>query len=449
VQGKKVTTRKMMASAPQMLPPGLMLSEEASDQWAAHLYNYHYESWMRNYFAEAAAAHAHAHATATVTTAAAAVSRPPPGMSPFPVGLPALVPLPAPLQVPMLHQGYASPVDDALEKPEPQRKGRGKAPIGGKPTGQMLLPKELDGGKFVPQLPAPWGPEISPTGVPYEDASKAAPDAFYPYGESGFLASLGGGRFADPEGLGADFFVPAEWSKVTTVMMRHIPNKYTQRMLVEEVNRAGFLGAWDFLYLPIDLETVANKGYAFLNFVDPRFAWMFCKTFEGRQMNRFDSSKVISVTIATLQGFEANYSHYAFARVSRGNPSARPIFRRTNEEMKKIVKKSGAAGEKLGPATRGGERKKKISGLTPKGGNPGTPTTATKKQAKKDNKGAVLSLESALGVEASEEQKPIQEEKNVVSDDALTLGGDAKDPDKERPRQISDASTVAPPENEP
>ena len=42
-----------------------------------------------------------------------------------------------------------------------------------------------------------------------------------------------------------------------------------------------------------------------------------------------------------------------------------------------------------------------------------------------------------------------QEEKNVVSDDALTLGGDAKDPDKERPRQISDASTVAPPENEP
>ncbi|CAE7581141.1 ML5 [Symbiodinium natans] len=111
-------------------------------------------------------------------------------------------------------------------------------------------------------------------------------------------------------------------------MMRNLPNKYTQRMLLLEVNHAGFLGAFDFFYLPIDTETGANRGYAFLNFLDPALAWMFRLMYEGRKMSRFNSSKVITVVPATLQGFEANYMHYAFSRVSRGDPAARPLFLR-------------------------------------------------------------------------------------------------------------------------
>ena len=38
----------------------------------------------------------------------------------------------------------------------------------------------------------------------------------------------------------------------TTVMLRNIPNKYTQRMLLDEVNTLGFEGEYDFFYLPID-----------------------------------------------------------------------------------------------------------------------------------------------------------------------------------------------------
>jgi hypothetical protein len=126
---------------------------------------------------------------------------------------------------------------------------------------------------------------------------------------------------------------PQSWNRdVTTVMMRNIPNKYTQGMLLTELNTTGFLGTYDFLYLPIDPETNANRGYAFVNFVDSDLAWAFTSFYEGRKMSSFNSSKFVSVTPATLQGFEANHSHYSASRVSRGDPAARPLFLREPQD---------------------------------------------------------------------------------------------------------------------
>jgi len=142
---------------------------------------------------------------------------------------------------------------------------------------------------------------------------------------------------------------PADWGNTTTVMMRNLPNKYTQRMLLTEISQSGFLGTFDFLYLPIDPETNANRGYAFLNFIDPGFAWMLKMTYEGRRMNRFNSSKVVAVMPATLQGFEANYAHYATARVNRGDPAARPLFLREPQ----LPTPDG----RRAPRRRGGEEK--------------------------------------------------------------------------------------------
>merc|ERR1719401_427232 len=143
----------------------------------------------------------------------------------------------------------------------------------------------------------------------------------------GFDAMGAGGAPLDMQ-LSASSPPPLEWANTTTVMMRNLPNKYTQRMLLTEINHTGFLGTFDFLYLPIDPETTANRGYSFLNFIDPGFAWMFKMSYEDRKMNRFNSNKVVSVVPATLQGFEANYAHYAAARVNRGDPAARPLFLR-------------------------------------------------------------------------------------------------------------------------
>mmetsp|Transcript_434 Transcript_434/g.1212 ORF Transcript_434/g.1212 Transcript_434/m.1212 type:complete len:432 (+) Transcript_434:74-1369(+) len=119
-----------------------------------------------------------------------------------------------------------------------------------------------------------------------------------------------------------------EEGNVLTVMMRNLPNKYTQKMLIEEVNYSGFQGTYDFLYLPIDKESGANKGYAFLNFLRPDYAYGFKLAFHGKQMAQFKSNKIVNVTPAAIQGFEANHAHFSRTRVNYGDPDARPLFLR-------------------------------------------------------------------------------------------------------------------------
>lgn len=119
-----------------------------------------------------------------------------------------------------------------------------------------------------------------------------------------------------------------EWTNVYTVMMRNLPNKVSQQQLLSEINAGGFLNTYDFLYLPIDPDTHANRGYAFINFSIPGMALTFKMQFEGQQFANVQSSKVLSVVPATLQGFEANYAHYSTAHVQYRDPAERPLFLR-------------------------------------------------------------------------------------------------------------------------
>mmetsp|Transcript_9111 Transcript_9111/g.26151 ORF Transcript_9111/g.26151 Transcript_9111/m.26151 type:complete len:564 (+) Transcript_9111:84-1775(+) len=148
--------------------------------------------------------------------------------------------------------------------------------------------------------------------------------AYHGYGPPELSCGGGGGG-----GGGGGLEPPRDWASTTTVMMRNLPNKYTQSMLMDELAQAGFAGAYDFLYLPIDPETHANRGYAFLNLLNPGLAWEMKCFFEGRKMSCFNSDKVVTVAPAALQGFEANHAHYSNSRVNRGDPSARPLFLRS------------------------------------------------------------------------------------------------------------------------
>lgn len=81
--------------------------------------------------------------------------------------------------------------------------------------------------------------------------------------------------------------------KRTTIMVRNIPNKYTQTMLLQEID-SSYRGAYDFFYLPIDFKNKCNVGYAFINFMDYRRIVPFFREFNAQRWKNFNSEKVRS-----------------------------------------------------------------------------------------------------------------------------------------------------------
>eukprot|EP00746_Dinoflagellata_sp_MGD_P033501 gnl/MRDRNA2_/MRDRNA2_179921_c0_seq1.p1 gnl/MRDRNA2_/MRDRNA2_179921_c0~~gnl/MRDRNA2_/MRDRNA2_179921_c0_seq1.p1 ORF type:complete len:417 (-),score=79.80 gnl/MRDRNA2_/MRDRNA2_179921_c0_seq1:3-1103(-) len=95
----------------------------------------------------------------------------------------------------------------------------------------------------------------------------------------------------------------------TTVMLRNIPNKYTQQMLLNRLNK-DFRGEFDFMYLPIDFKNKCNVGYGFINFCTPESCQKFIQQFDGIDVRKclpgLNSRKVAEVTPARMQGKAEN-----------------------------------------------------------------------------------------------------------------------------------------------
>ncbi|GMJ03557.1 hypothetical protein HRI_004024900 [Hibiscus trionum] len=116
--------------------------------------------------------------------------------------------------------------------------------------------------------------------------------------------------------------------KETTVMIKNIPNRYTREMLKDFLdqhcmnmnrkysNNGGVadeepsFSAFDFLYLPVDFITNSNKGYAFVNFTNPRAARRFFDACHHERWECFQSTKIREICCAKLQGMEQLVRHF-------------------------------------------------------------------------------------------------------------------------------------------
>jgi len=113
----------------------------------------------------------------------------------------------------------------------------------------------------------------------------------------------------------------------TTVMLRNIPNRYTPEELLEEMLSNGFEGCFDFFYLPTDFGTKKNMGYGFLNLCTPALAESFRCKFDRRRLTRYVTQKVLEMSPAVTQGFQANVMKYLKHQAGRvQNPWFRPMI---------------------------------------------------------------------------------------------------------------------------
>ncbi|CAM6008604.1 unnamed protein product [Sphagnum balticum] len=123
----------------------------------------------------------------------------------------------------------------------------------------------------------------------------------------------------------------------TTLMIKNIPNKYSQAMLLQLLDRHCLhsnsnledpnepLSAYDFVYLPIDFKNRCNLGYAFVNFTSVEATRRLYKAFHAQQWEAFNSRKICQVTYARVQGRAALEEHFRNSRFACDNDEYLPL----------------------------------------------------------------------------------------------------------------------------
>ena len=102
---------------------------------------------------------------------------------------------------------------------------------------------------------------------------------------------------------------------VTTLMVKNIPNKFSQVTLLAEIDDLGFSGKYDFFYMPMDLVNKCNVGYAFINFVSSSDCAAFSLVLTDYRFRTFRSRKLGASVPAHIQGYENNVRHFSKTRV--------------------------------------------------------------------------------------------------------------------------------------
>jgi len=127
-------------------------------------------------------------------------------------------------------------------------------------------------------------------------------------------------------------------ASTTTLMIRNIPPKYTQNMLLAEWENNG---TYDLLYLPYSDKKKRNSGYAFVNFVSQAEAESFKNRWHGQRLEHFDRKKNLSVVPAEMQGSDSIIQNLFGMKASPSNRhgDVQPAIwkNRCGEQMEKVT----------------------------------------------------------------------------------------------------------------
>ncbi|ORY86864.1 RNA recognition motif 2-domain-containing protein, partial [Protomyces lactucae-debilis] len=119
----------------------------------------------------------------------------------------------------------------------------------------------------------------------------------------------------------------------TTIMIKNIPNKFTQAMLKDWIDETS-ADCYDFLYLRIDFQNKCNVGYAFVNFVEPRDIVTFSQRRVGASWNVFSSEKRCDISYANIQGRDKLIEKFRNSSVMDQDPAFRPKLFHTIGSLK-------------------------------------------------------------------------------------------------------------------
>mmetsp|Transcript_1005 Transcript_1005/g.2040 ORF Transcript_1005/g.2040 Transcript_1005/m.2040 type:complete len:303 (+) Transcript_1005:2-910(+) len=105
--------------------------------------------------------------------------------------------------------------------------------------------------------------------------------------------------------------------QVTTLMIRRVPRKYTEEVLLRELEPCLSSDSYNFIYLPWDSKRSANYGYSFINCIDAPTASSLLERLDGKSWRFVERPSEIKIVPAHVQGIALNLVHYMGSLVTR------------------------------------------------------------------------------------------------------------------------------------
>ncbi|KAL5228996.1 hypothetical protein ABZP36_017261 [Zizania latifolia] len=158
----------------------------------------------------------------------------------------------------------------------------------------------------------------------------------------------------------------------TTVMIRNIPNKYSQKLLLNMLDNHCILSnqqieascedegedqpfsSYDFLYLPIDFNNKCNVGYGFVNLTSPEAAVRLYKAFHKQPWEVFNSRKICQVTYARVQGLDALKEHFKNSKFPCDSDEYLPVVFSPSRDGKLLTEPVPLVGRSPAPSSASG-----------------------------------------------------------------------------------------------